>query len=161
MADSVRPHRWQPTRLPRPGDSPGKNTGVGCHSSSNAWKWRVKVKSLSHVQLLATPWTAAHQGPLSMGFSRQGYCSGVPLSSPIAFLLSVKKEWNYAMWNNMDGPGDDHMNWSKSDRERQISYDITYMWNLKYDKNELIYKTETDHRHTKQTYGYQRESGEG
>ena len=61
----------------------------------------------------------------------------------------------------MDGLGVDHMKWNKSDRERQISYDSTYMWNLKYDKNELIYKMETDHRHTKQTYSYQRESGEG
>ena len=106
-------HRWQPTRLPHPWDSLGKNTGVGCHfllqcmkvksdsevaqscptlsdpmdcslpgssvhgilqvrtrvwvaiSFSNAWKWREKVKSLSHVRLLATPWTAAHQAPLS------------------------------------------------------------------------------------------------
>ena len=40
-------------------------------SFSNAWKWKVKVKSLSHVQLLATPWTAAYQAPPSMGFSRQ------------------------------------------------------------------------------------------
>ena len=48
-------------------------------SFSNAWKWKVKVKSLSCVQLLATPWTAAHQAPLSMGFSRQEYWSGVPL----------------------------------------------------------------------------------
>ena len=39
---------------------------------------------------------------------------------------------------------DDHTKWSQSDRERQIPYDITYMWNLKYDTNELIYKTETD-----------------
>ena len=44
---------------------------------SNAWKWKVKVKSLSRVQLLATPWTAAYQTPLSMGFSRQDYWSGV------------------------------------------------------------------------------------
>ena len=48
-------------------------------SFSNAWKWKVKVKSLSHVQLLATPWTAAYQAPPSMGFSRQEYWSGVPL----------------------------------------------------------------------------------
>ena len=40
-------------------------------SFSNVWKWKVKVKSLSRVQLLATPWTAAHQAPPSMGFSRQ------------------------------------------------------------------------------------------
>ena len=51
-------------------------------SFSNAWKWKVKVKSLSRVQPLATPWTAAYQGPPSMGFSRQEYWSGVPLPSP-------------------------------------------------------------------------------
>ena len=51
-------------------------------SFSNAWKWKVKVKSLSCVRLLATPWTAAHQAPRSMGFSRQEYWSGVPLPSP-------------------------------------------------------------------------------
>ena len=48
-------------------------------SFSNAWKWKVKVKSLSRVRLLATPWTAAYQGPLPMGFSRQEYWSRVPL----------------------------------------------------------------------------------
>ena len=51
-------------------------------SFSNAWKWKVKVKSLSHVRLLETPWTAAYQAPPSMGFSRQEYWSGVPLPSP-------------------------------------------------------------------------------
>ena len=124
---TLRPHRPQPTRLPRPWDSPGKNTGVGCHfflqytkvksesevaqscptlrgpmdcsppgspvpgilqartlewgaiSFSNTRKWKVKVKSLSHVQLLAAPWTAAYQAPPSMGLSRQEYWSGVPL----------------------------------------------------------------------------------
>ena len=50
-------------------------------SLSNAWKWKVKVKSPSHVWLLATPWTAAHQAPPSMGFSRQEYWGGVPLPS--------------------------------------------------------------------------------
>ena len=140
MSDSVRPHRWQPTRLPRPWDSPGKNSGVGCHfplqcmkvksesevaqlfltlidpmdcslpgssipgilqartlewvaiSFSNAWQWKVKVKSLSCFWLLVTPWTAAYQAPLSVGFSRQEYWSGVPLPSPtrhvrLSFLL--------------------------------------------------------------------------
>ena len=51
-------------------------------SFSNAWKWKVKAKSLSRVRLFATPQTAAHQAPLSMGFSRQEYWSGVPLPSP-------------------------------------------------------------------------------
>ena len=45
-------------------------------SFSNAWKWKVKGKSLSHVRLFATPWTAAYQVPPSMGFSRQEYWSG-------------------------------------------------------------------------------------
>ena len=49
-------------------------------SFSNAWKWKVKVKSLSRVRLLTTPWTAALQAPLSMGFSRQECWSGVPIA---------------------------------------------------------------------------------
>ena len=50
-------------------------------SSSNAWKWKVKVKSLSRVRPSATPWTAAFQVPPSMGFSRQEYWSRVPFPS--------------------------------------------------------------------------------
>ena len=52
-------------------------------SFSNAWKWKVKVKSLSRARLLATPWTAAYQAPPSMGFSRQEYWSGLSLPSLI------------------------------------------------------------------------------
>ena len=52
-------------------------------SFSNAWKWEVKVKLLSRVWLLETPWTAAHLAPPSMGFSRQEYWGGVPLPSPL------------------------------------------------------------------------------
>ena len=51
-------------------------------SFSNAWKWKVKVKLLSCVWLFVTPWTAAYQAPQSMGFSRQGYWSGVLLPAP-------------------------------------------------------------------------------
>ena len=50
-------------------------------SFSNAWKWKVKVKSLSHVQFFTTPWTAAYHTPPPMGFSRQEYWSGVPSPS--------------------------------------------------------------------------------
>ena len=71
--------RWQPTRLPCPWDSPGKNTGVGCHCLLQC----MKVKSLSRVWLFATPWTAAYQAPPPMEFSRQEYWSGVPLPSPM------------------------------------------------------------------------------
>ena len=52
-------------------------------SFSSAWKWKVKVKSLSRVRLFVTPWTAAYQAPPSMGFSRQEYWSGVPSPSPL------------------------------------------------------------------------------
>ena len=51
-------------------------------SFSNVWKWKVKVKSLSHVRLFLTLWTAAYQAAPSMGVSRQEYQSGVPLPSP-------------------------------------------------------------------------------
>ena len=59
-------------------------------------------------------------------------------------LLDHKKEQNNAICSNMDGPRDYHTKRSKSERERQIPYDITYMWNIKYDTNELISETETD-----------------
>ena len=68
------PHRKQPARLPHPWNSPGMNTGVACHFLLQC----MKVKLLS-VQLFVTPWTAAHQGPPSMGFCRQEYGSGLPL----------------------------------------------------------------------------------
>ena len=177
----MRPHRQQPTRLRCPWDSPGKNTGVGCHfllqcrkvksesevaqscptlsdpmdccppgssihgifqarvlewgaiafsdmlatakplqsrptlcdpidssppgsavpgvlwartlewiaiSFSSAWKWKVKVKSLSRVWLFATPWTKAYQAPPSMGFSRPEYWSRLPLSSPLVIMVT-------------------------------------------------------------------------
>ena len=64
-------------QAPRPWDSPGKNTGVGCYFLLQCMK--VKVKSLIRVWLLATPWTAAYQAPPSMEISRQEYWSGVPL----------------------------------------------------------------------------------
>ena len=70
-----------PTGSPVPGILQARILEWVPTSFSNAWKWKVKVKSLSRVRLLATPWTAAYQGPLSMGFSRQEYWSGLPLPS--------------------------------------------------------------------------------
>ena len=61
-------------------------------SFSNAWKWKVKVKSLSRVRLLTTPWTAAYQTPPPMGFSRQEDWSGVPLPSPLLLLATLNGE---------------------------------------------------------------------
>ena len=65
-------------------------------SFSNAWKWKVKGKLLSCVQLLATPWAAAYQDPLPMGFSRQEYWSGVPLPK-----ISLKKFKVVSCWERI------------------------------------------------------------
>ena len=61
-------------------------------SFSNAWRWKVKVKSLSRVWLFATPWTAAYQAPPSMGFSRQEDWSRLPLPSPMGATSLYRKE---------------------------------------------------------------------
>ena len=83
MSDSVRPHRRQPTRLPCPWDSPGKNTGMRCHFLLQC----MKVKRQSEVtQSCATPWTAAYQAPPPMGVSRQEYWSGLEFPSPEVLL---------------------------------------------------------------------------
>ena len=73
---------WQPTRFPRPWDSPGKNTGVGSHFLLQCMKVKLKVNSLSPVRLFLSPWTVIYQAPPSMGFSRQEYWSGLPFPSP-------------------------------------------------------------------------------
>ena len=74
-------------------------------SFSSAWKGKVKVKSLSRVRLFTTPWSAAYQAPPSMGFSRQGYWSGVPLPSPVKshtssqIQLCIRVTWElYKIW---------------------------------------------------------------
>ena len=58
-------------------------------SFSNAWKWNAKGKLLSRVRFFATAWTVAHQAPPSMGFSREGYWSGVPLPSQLHLSLDL------------------------------------------------------------------------
>ena len=81
-----------PSGSPVPGILQARTLELAAVSSSNAWKWKVKVKSLSCVRLIATPWIAAHQAPLSMRFSRQEYWSGVPLLSlfySIVFLKTI------------------------------------------------------------------------
>ena len=103
-SNSVQPHWRQPTRLPCPWDSPGKNTRVGCHFLLQC----VKVKSESEVAqscpTLATPWSAAYQAPPSMGFSRQKYWSGVPLPSPNTFYtlpISSQHSPSPCGWNQL------------------------------------------------------------
>ena len=72
-----------------PGILQGRTLEWVAISFSNAGKWKMKVKSLSCVRLFVTPWAAAYQAPLSMGFSRQEYWSGVPSPSPSQPLASA------------------------------------------------------------------------
>ena len=77
------PRDGSPPGSPVPGILQARTLEWVAISFSNAWKWKVKLKSLSRARLLATPWIAAYQAPLSIGFSRQEYWSGLPLPSPI------------------------------------------------------------------------------
>ena len=87
---TVRPHRWQPTRLPRPWDSPGKNTGVGCHFLLQCMKVKGESEVAQSYPTLGDPMDCSLPGSSSMGFSRQEYWSGVPLPSPAQPLSLVQ-----------------------------------------------------------------------
>ena len=79
-----------PPGSPVPGILQAKTLKWVAISFSNTWKWKVKVKSLSRVRLLGTPWTAAYQAPPSMGPSRQEFWSGLPLPSPASVYFLTK-----------------------------------------------------------------------
>ena len=81
VSDSVRPHRRQPTRLPRPWDSPGKNTGVGCQFLLQCMKVKSESEVAQSCQTLSDLMGCSLPGSSVHGFSRQEYWSGVPLPS--------------------------------------------------------------------------------
>ena len=124
MSDSVRPHRWQPPGSPVPGILQARTLKWVASSFSNAWKWKVKVKSLSRVRPSAIQWTAAFQAPPSMGFSRQEYWSGVPLPSPkerytythIKMVLNgtLKQLLQNVLWTENTIRGSDRWKWQFS-----------------------------------------------
>ena len=89
-------------------------------SFSNAWKRKVKVKSLSRVRLLVTPWTTAHQAPPSMEFSKQEYCSGVAMSFSRG--SSQLRDWTQV-----------------SHHCRQMLYHLSHQGSLTWDKVCLIH----------------------
>ena len=83
MSNSVRLHRWQPTRLLHPWDSPGKNTGMGCHFLLQGMKMKSESEVAQSCLTFRYPVDCvAYQAPPSMGFSRQEYWSGLPFPSP-------------------------------------------------------------------------------
>ena len=98
-----------PPSSPVPGILQARTLEWVAISSSNAWKWKVKGKSLSHVRHLVTPWTTAYQTPPSMGFSKQEYWSWVPLPSPSIYMNKCKNIyvslWAYMVgWHNGFSP---------------------------------------------------------
>ena len=82
MSDSVWPHRWQPTRLRHPWDSPGKNTGVGCHFLLQCMRVKSESEVAQSFPTLSDAMDCSLPGSSVHGFSRQEYWSGVPLPSP-------------------------------------------------------------------------------
>ena len=82
VSDSVWPHRRQPTRLSRPWDSPGKNTGVGCYFLLQCMKVKSESEVAQSCLTLSDPMDCSPPGSSIHGFSRQEYWSGVPLPSP-------------------------------------------------------------------------------
>ena len=85
------PHSWQPTKLPCPWDSPGKNTGEGCHFLLQCRKVKSECEVAQSCPILSDPIDCSRKPPPSMGFSRQEYWSGVPLPSPWFCFLSISK----------------------------------------------------------------------
>ena len=83
VSNSVQPHRWQPTRLRHPWDSPGKNPGVGCHFLLQCMKEKSETEVTQSCPTLSDPMDCSLSGSSIHEFSRQEYWSGVPLPSPI------------------------------------------------------------------------------
>ena len=83
---TLRPRRWQPTRLPRPWDSPGKNTGVGCHFLLQCMKVKSESEVAQSCLTFSNPMDCSLPGSSVHGFFRQEYWSGVPLPSPVVYI---------------------------------------------------------------------------
>ena len=118
-----------PPDSPVPGILQARTLEWVATSFSNAWKWKVKVKSLSCVWLLATPWTAACQAPPSMGFSRQEYWSGVPLPS-----LEPSSCRHSNIWACF--PMSDHVG-----QRVCLAYTVTCMWHSSTSGCTFVYFT--------------------
>ena len=97
----MRPHRRQPTRLPRPWDSPVKNTGVGCHFLLRCMKVKSESEVAQSCLTLCDPMDCSPPGSSVHGFSRQEYWSGVPLPSGHERGLNneIQFEASLCMWH--------------------------------------------------------------
>ena len=90
LCSTVRPRRQQPTRLPHPWDSPGKNTGVGCHFLLQCMKVKSESEVAQSCLTLCDPVDSSLPGSSVQGISRQEYWSGVPLPSPLVLVIMVE-----------------------------------------------------------------------
>ena len=94
MSDSVRPQRQQPTRLPRPWDSPGKNTGVGCHFLLQCMKVTSESEIAQSCPTLSDTTDCSPPGSSVHGFSRQEYWSGCGFYFMLTYVLCFHKVYN-------------------------------------------------------------------
>ena len=124
------PRDGSPRGSPVPGILQARTLEWVAISFSNAWNWKVKVKSLSLVQLLATPWTVAHQAPPSMGFSRQEYWSGVPLLSPDSRSRKFQKPLENFLITMKKGSYQQVLNWVKGLKSQLTSSPLTKFGSL-------------------------------
>ena len=120
MSNSVQTHRWQPTRLPRPWDSPGKNTGVGCHFLLQCRKVKSESEVTQSCLTLSNLRDCSLPGSFVHGYSRQEYWSGVPLPSlknvsQFSWGQSLSRVWLFA---------------TPSTAAHQASLFITNSWSL-------------------------------
>ena len=134
MSDSVRPHRRQPTRLPHPWDSPGKNTGVGCHFLLQCMKVKSESEAAQSCPTCSDPMDCSYQALPSMGFSRQEYWSGLPSPSPIGLWgLSLMTLWPWVkpcywgQWQKGKGQVQVHVHLCHTHiQEQEIAFVTTY-----------------------------------
>ena len=110
----MRPHRQQPTRLLCPWDSPGKNTGVGCHFLLQCMKVKSKSEVTQSCPTLSDPMDCSLLGSSVHGIFQARVLEWV------AIAFSDKKGRNNVICSNMDGPRNCHTEWSKSDRESSV-----------------------------------------
>ena len=127
------PTDGSPPGSPVPGILHARTLEWGAIAFSNAWKWKGKVKSLSRVQLLATPWTTAHQAPPSMWFSRQEYWSGIT-NTKQTNRKSLYKSWSDSISNNHFSSNKNKINiWT-------IAISRWYSWPAKVDDSQIFSK---------------------
>ena len=105
MSDSVRPHKQQPTRLPRPWDCSGKNTGVGCHFLLQCMKLKRESEIAQSCPTLSDPMDCSLPGSSIMGFSRQEYWGGVPLPSLESCSVVSNSLQLHGLYNTWNYPG--------------------------------------------------------